>query len=83
MLVLKRNQKLLSDEARDAAMMFYVVQGKVLVDMHLVGYAAKRVCFAVSTGGTWEVLRGTTYKLRNGPARDAKLLCWQWRDTVS
>ncbi len=56
---------------------FYVVAGKMLVNMRLDGCGGVMECFAVNKGGSWEVPCDSTYRMVNGLAMLAQLVFWQ------
>jgi mannose-6-phosphate isomerase-like protein (cupin superfamily) len=65
---------------RDTHLLFYVVAGKMLVNMRLTDLGGKMARFGVNKGGTWEVPRNTTFSMVNGLSMDAHLVFW--RDCV-
>jgi hypothetical protein len=68
------------ERTSNSFVMFYVVSGKVNVQMsfdHRGGGVAAR--FGVNKGGAFEVPCETTYTMANGLSMVAHLVFWRWR----
>jgi glyoxylate utilization-related uncharacterized protein len=78
LLFLPSDQALAAEQVSDCSLLFYVISGKVLVKMSLVGCGGRTARFALNKGGAWEVPRGATYSLKNGLAMTAQLIFWRW-----
>jgi mannose-6-phosphate isomerase-like protein (cupin superfamily) len=80
-LFLPCGQGLAEERIGDCSLLFYVISGKMLVNMALEdGLGGKTARFSVNQGGACEVPCRTTYSLRNElPTTTTQLVFWRWR----
>jgi mannose-6-phosphate isomerase-like protein (cupin superfamily) len=79
LLFLPCEQATAQQRVSDCALVFYVVSGKVRVNMALERCGGKRARFTVNKGGAWEVPCRTTYSIENSLSMTAQLFFWRWR----
>jgi hypothetical protein len=77
LLFVTPHQGLSAQRTAGCRLLFYVVAGKVLVNMRLDGRGGGPMArFGVCKGGTWEVPCDSMYRMANGLATPAQLVLW-------
>ncbi len=79
LLFVAPRQGLSGQHTASCRLLFYLIAGKMLVQMCLDRRGGRLARFGINKGGAWEVPCNTTYRMVNVLAMPAQLVFW-WHD---